>query len=75
MHLMDCSRCGSSNFKVDDFQPRDFPRRFYFMHCGECGNDLGMVDFCAVQDSFRRHDEVGKKLANTLLADHSAEVA
>ena len=45
------------------------------MHCGECGNDLGMVDFCTVQDSFRRNDEVGKKLADTLLADHSAEVA
>jgi hypothetical protein len=72
---MDCSRCGSSNFQVDDFQPKDFPRRFYFMHCGECGNDLGMVDFCTVQDSFRRNDEVGKKLADTLLADHSAEVA
>ncbi len=73
MYVSKCGKCGSSEFEVGKYQPKDFPTRFSFVVCVKCGEGMGMVDFFSVTDSFRRHDEAGRKAARMLLERQEVE--
>jgi hypothetical protein len=58
---------------VSHYQRKDFPARFCFVECADCGQGLGVADSSAIHDAFRRREKSARKLADVVFNRKHAE--
>ncbi|HUN64788.1 MAG TPA: hypothetical protein VMW43_01710 [Bacteroidota bacterium] len=63
-----CFSCGSAEFTLSTFRPRDFPADIFFIECARCHQPCGTVQLPTLIDSARSVDGESSRSARSLLS-------